>query len=176
MLTHSLVENDAAQQEMQQRPAQEQAQALAQQAPVPQHMHGRSVQVYHTGNTGIVVDPNGAPLIMDGGGRVWTAPYRKLMAYDFNGMWLEFGAPPTMFVISKKTSESEDNYVHSGVTFMPFPVLPFAQWHHRIPNTNSFRECGGQVHYWKEADGSDPQSSGHEWSTSCATVFCSTRC
>ena len=97
---------------------------------------------------GQMVDADGISLVMDGGGRVWSAPYSKIMANEVDGCYCSWGLIP-VWAATAITSQGEDTYTETGV-FAFWGLWPLCQTFHRIPNTNSFREECGETQKWSK--------------------------
>ena len=119
---------------------------------------------------GQMVDASGNIVVMDGGGRVWSAPYSKIMADEFDGCYCSWGLLP-VWAASKVTSEGEDTYTESGV-FMFWGLWPYWYTFRRIPNTNTFREddCGGTQKWSKSTTGAIKVVDN------CPTLCCMHKC
>ena len=118
---------------------------------------------------GQMVDADGISLVMDGGGRVWSAPYSKIMANEVDGCYCVLGLIP-LWAAAKLTSEGEDTYTETGV-FGSMGIWPFCIKFRRIPNTNTFRDDGCGTHKWsKDTEG---QITGIN---NCRTICCTTKC
>ena len=119
---------------------------------------------------GQMVDASGRTVVMDGGGRVWSAPYSKIMADEFDGCYCSWGLLP-VWAASKVTSEGEDTYTESGV-FMFWGLWPYWYTFRRIPNTNTFREddCGGTQKWSKSTTGAIKVVDN------CPTLCCMHKC
>ena len=100
-------------------------------------------------SSGQMVNSDGSIVVMDGGGRPWSAPYKKIMAHDTDGCYCDVGFGFPCFATSKITSEGEDEYSQNGIADC---WMPFCSDFKRIPNTNSFRECCGEVQKWKQLE------------------------
>jgi hypothetical protein len=97
---------------------------------------------------GQMVDASGRTVVMDGGGRVWSAPYSKIMANEVDGCYCSWGLIP-VWAATTITSQGEDTYTETGV-FAFWGLWPLCQTFHRIPNTNSFREECGETQKWSK--------------------------
>ena len=118
---------------------------------------------------GQMVDASGNIVVMDGGGRVWSAPYSKIMADEFDGCYCSWGLLP-VWAASKVTSEGEDTYTESGV-FMFWGLWPYWYTFRRIPNTNTFRDDGCATQKWSR------DSTGQiTVIDNCPTVCCMNKC
>ena len=118
---------------------------------------------------GQMVDASGRTVVMDGGGRVWSAPYSKIMANEVDGCYCHLGLFP-VWVAAKLTSEGEDTYNESGV-FGWMGIWPYCTKFRRIPNTNTFRDDGCATHKWsKDTTG---QITGIN---NCPTICCMNKC
>ena len=93
---------------------------------------------------GQMVDADGIGIVMDGGGRVWSAPYAKIMANEVDGCYCSGGLLP-LLAASNITSEAEDMYIETGLCFPGVPCLPFSYQFRRVPNTNTFYTQGKQT-------------------------------
>lgn len=71
---------------------------------------------------GQMVDADGIGIVMDGGGRVWSAPYAKIMANEVDGCYCTWGLLP-LLAARKITSRGEDTYIETCVCFSPYPPL-----------------------------------------------------
>ena len=136
---------------------------------------------------GQMVDADGIGIVMDGGGRVWSAPYAKIMANEVDGGYCKGGLLP-LWCATKITSEGEDTYEETGLCFpsaLPPPCFPFTCQFRRVPNTNSFYTQGKQTKPSREV------VEGHDfymqkWSRdttgqitvidNCPTVCCMHKC
>ena len=106
---------------------------------------------------------------MDGGGRVWSAPYSKIMANEVDGCYCTWGLIP-LWAASSVTSEGEDTYTETGVCAF-WGLWPFCIKFRRIPNTNTFRDDGCATHKWsKDTTG---QITGIN---NCPTICCMNKC
>ena len=59
---------------------------------------------------GQMVDASGRTVVMDGGGRVWSAPYSKIMANEVDGCYCSWGLIP-VWAATTITSQGEDTYL-----------------------------------------------------------------
>ena len=118
---------------------------------------------------GQMVDADGISLVMDGGGRVWSAPYSKIMANEVDGCYCSLGLLP-LWAAAKLTSEGEDTYTESGV-FGWMGIWPYCNKFRRIPNTNTFRDDGCGTHKWsKDTTGKITGINN------CPTICCTDKC
>ena len=118
---------------------------------------------------GQMVDASGNIVVMDGGGRVWSAPYSKIMADEFDGCYCSWGLLP-VWAASKVTSEGEDTYTESGV-FGWMGIWPYCTKFRRIPNTNTFRDDGCGTQKWSR------DTTGQiTVIDNCPTVCCMHKC
>ena len=118
---------------------------------------------------GQMVDADGISLVMDGGGRVWSAPYSKIMANEVDGCYCHLGLFP-VWAAAKLTSEGEDTYTETGVCAF-WGLWPFCIKFRRIPNTNSFRDDGCATQKWSR----DPTGQ-ITVIDNCPTVCCMHQC
>ena len=118
---------------------------------------------------GQMVDASGNIVVMDGGGRVWSAPYSKIMANEVDGCYCHLGLFP-VWVAAKLTSEGEDTYTETGVCAF-WGLWPFCIKFRRIPNTNTFRDDGCATQKWSR------DSTGQiTVIDNCPTVCCMNKC
>ena len=119
---------------------------------------------------GQMVDADGISLVMDGGGRVWSAPYSKIMANEVDGCYCHLGLLP-VWAAAKITSEGEDTYTETGVCSPGFGILPWCVKFRRIPNTNTFRDDGCATQKWSR------DTTGQiTVIDNCPTVCCMNKC
>ena len=118
---------------------------------------------------GQMVDADGISLVMDGGGRVWSAPYSKIMANEVDGCYCHLGLLPVC-AAAKITSEGEDTYTETGVCAF-WGLWPFCIKFRRIPNTNSFRDDGCAIQKW-----SRDLTGQITVIDNCPTVCCMNKC
>ena len=118
---------------------------------------------------GQMVDASGRTVVMDGGGRVWSAPYSKIMANEVDGCYCTWGLIP-LWAASSVTSEGEDTYTETGVCAF-WGLWPFCIKFRRIPNTNTFRDDGCATQKWSR------DSTGQiTVIDNCPTVCCMNKC
>ena len=118
---------------------------------------------------GQMVDASGRTVVMDGGGRVWSAPYSKIMANEVDGCYCVLGLIP-LWAAAKLTSEGEDTYTETGV-FGSMGIWPFCIKFRRIPNTNTFRDDGCATQKWSR------DTTGQiTVIDNCPTVCCMNKC
>ena len=119
---------------------------------------------------GQMVDASGNIVVMDGGGRVWSAPYSKIMADEFDGCYCSWGLVP-LWSASRVTSEGEDTYTESGV-FMFWGIWPYWFKYLRIANTNTFkRERGHHTQKWSKS-----KKGAIKVVDNCPTLCCMHKC
>ena len=119
---------------------------------------------------GQMVDASGNIVVMDGGGRVWSAPYSKIMADEFDGCYCSWGLVP-LWSASKIISQGEDTYTESGV-FMFWGIWPYWFKYLRIANTNTFkRERGHHTQKWSKS-----KKGAIKVVDNCPTLCCMYKC
>ena len=133
---------------------------------------------------GQMVDADGIGIVMDGGGRVWSAPYAKIMANEVDGCYCTGGLLP-LLAAKNITSEAEDMYIETGLCFPGVPCLPFSNQFRRVPNTNTFYTQGKQTTPYGARE-KDHGCATQEWSRdttgqitvidNCPTVCCMHKC
>mmetsp|Transcript_6758 Transcript_6758/g.21156 ORF Transcript_6758/g.21156 Transcript_6758/m.21156 type:complete len:189 (+) Transcript_6758:354-920(+) len=119
---------------------------------------------------GQMVDASGNIVVMDGGGRVWSAPYSKIMADEFDGCYCSWGLVP-LWSAAKIISQGEDAYTESGV-FMFWGIWPYWFKYLRIANTNTFkRERGHHTQKWSKS-----KKGAIKVVDNCPTLCCMHKC
>ena len=120
---------------------------------------------------GQMVDADGIGLVMDGGGRVWSAPYSKIMANEVDGCYCTWGLIFPVWATTKITSEGEDTYTETGVCSPGFGIWPWCNKFRRVPNTNTFRDdCAGTQKWSKDTRGEITVIDN------CPTICCMHKC
>ena len=119
---------------------------------------------------GQMVDASGNIVVMDGGGRVWSAPYSKIMADEFDGCYCSWGLVPVCLA-SKVLSEGEDTYTQSGVLLF-WGIWPYWFKYLRVANTNTFkRDRGHRTQKWSKSS-----TGAIKVVDNCPTLCCMYKC